>query len=67
MLELAAIFKILGIGVVSHFSANVLENMGHGGKVMYIKIAGYVACAYVSLDAWWDCLRMVARTFGVHV
>lgn len=67
MLELAAIFKILGIGVVSHFSTSVLENMGHGGKVIFVKIAGYVACAYVSFEVWWECLRQVAHTFGVHV
>lgn len=67
MVELTPIFEVLGIGVVSHFSGNVLEQMGHGGKVMYIKIGAYVGCAYIAFDAWWECLRKVAHTFGVHV
>ncbi|MGG4035038.1 hypothetical protein ABEV74_15205 [Paenibacillus cisolokensis] len=67
MVELTPIFKILGVGVASHFGGVALENMGHGGKVVYLKIAGYVVSAYIAFDAWWDALRHIAHLFGVIV
>lgn len=67
MTELTPVFEVLGVGVVAHLSGIVLENIGHGGKVIYVKIGAYVASAYIAFDAWWDCVREVARTFGVHV
>lgn len=65
--DLQPLFKVLGIGVASHFGSMALENLGHGGKVIYLKITGYVACAYVAFDAWWDALHKIAAMFGVYV
>lgn len=67
MEDLSPLFKILGIGVVSHFSGAALENLGHGGKVIYLKIAGYCVCAYVAFDTWFDALHKIAAMFGVIV
>lgn len=67
MQNLTPLFEVLGIGIVSHYSGMILENMGQGGKAMYVKIGASVACAYVAFDTWWDGVREVARTFGVHI
>ena len=67
MQDLSPVFEVLGIGVIAHFSGIILENIGHGGKTMYVKIGASISCAYVAFDAWWDGVWMVARTFGVHL
>jgi hypothetical protein len=67
MIELAPIFKVLGVGVVTHFGGSILENMGQGSKVLYLKIAGYAVCAWIAFDVWWTYLQRIAAIFGVHV
>lgn len=67
MVELGPLYQVLGVGVATHFGGIVLENMGQGGKVMYLKIAGYVVCAGIAFHTWWDYLRQIAAIFGVHV
>ena len=61
------IFTIAGIALGSTLVQKLLEETGHGSKTIFISISGYVACALVGLDYWWDGIRYVARTFGVMI
>lgn len=64
---MTAMLTVAGIAIASEFIANLMENFGHGNKVIFVKIASYMACGYVAMDFWWDGVRMVAGQFGVHI
>ncbi|MFD1953753.1 hypothetical protein ACFSL6_17605 [Paenibacillus thailandensis] len=64
---LAPAFKVAGIAIGSEFVAMLMEENGHGNKVMFVKIASWVSCAYVALDFWWEGLRHAAAFFGVYI
>ena len=64
---LAPAFKIAGVAIGSEFIGRLMEENGHGGKVVFVKIVAYVACASIAFNAWWDTLRYVAHTFGVSI
>lgn len=67
MLVLAPALKIAGIAIGSEIIGRLMEESGHGGKVVFIKIIAYVGCAYIALDFWWTGLRTIAHSFGVSV
>ncbi|MGO4371976.1 hypothetical protein AB4Z21_14525 [Paenibacillus sp. MCAF20] len=60
-------FKIAGIAIASEFVGLLMEEHGHGNKVVFVKIITYVGCAYIAMDFWWSGLRTIARAFGVYV
>lgn len=65
--QLGPIFQILGIGVATHFGGIILENMGQGGKVLYVKVAAYALCAWITFETWWGYMEKIAMIFGVSV
>lgn len=64
---LAPILKIAGIAIGSEIVGRLMEENGHGGKVVFVKIVSYVGCAYIAMDYWWAGLRHIAHAFGVTV
>lgn len=64
---IGAALKIAGIAISSEFIGRIMEDMGHGNKVVFVRIATYVACGYIAFEAWWDAIRYVAHTFGVRI
>ena len=67
LIIMTAIFTIAGIAVISEMISKGMEYFGHGDKIVFIKVAGYIACGYIAWDAWWDGVRFVAHTFGVNI
>lgn len=64
---LAPAFKIAGIAIASEFVGRLMEDHGHGNKVVFVRIIAYVACGVIALDCWWTGVRDIARTFGVSI
>ncbi|OBZ13324.1 hypothetical protein [Bacillus sp. FJAT-26390] len=64
---LEPVLKIAGIAISSEIIGRLMEENGHGGKVVFIKIVAYVGCAYIAMEFWWAGLRYIARSFGVSV
>jgi hypothetical protein len=64
---MTALLTVAGISIASEMIAKLMEEYGQGSKVVFIKIAAYIACGYVAFDFWWDGVRYVASTFGVHI
>ncbi|WP_028612762.1 hypothetical protein [Paenibacillus harenae] len=64
---LAPALQIAGIAISSEFISRLMEENGHGGKVVFVKIISYIGCAYIAFNCWWDGVRYVAHTFGVSL
>lgn len=64
---LAPALKVAGIAIASEMISKLMEEHGHGGKVVFIKMIAYVSCAYITFDFWWSGLRYVANSFGVSI
>lgn len=64
---MSALLTVAGIAIASEFIGKAMEHFGQGDKIIFIKIAAYVACGYVAMDFWWDGVRHVAHAFGVSV
>ncbi|MCA0754888.1 hypothetical protein KP806_07485 [Paenibacillus sp. N4] len=62
---LAPVFKIAGIVIGGEVIGKLMEESGHGGKVVFVKIVSYASCAYIALHEWWDLVHYVMRSFGV--
>lgn len=60
-----SLFAVAGVGIVSELVGNVLENIGQGNKVVFVRIASYIACGYIAWDVWWEGVSYVASKFGV--
>jgi hypothetical protein len=57
--------KILGIAVVADISGKALEERGHGGKVVFVKVLSHVACAYIVMDLLRDAFSYMVHVLGV--
>jgi hypothetical protein len=64
---MTALFTVAGISIISEIVARLMEEYGQGNKIVFVKIAAYIACGYVAFDFWWDGVRYVASQFGVHI
>lgn len=64
---MTTLLTVAGIAITSEIIARLMEEYGQGGKVVFIKIAAYIACGTIALDFWWDGVREVARAFGVNI
>lgn len=64
---LGPVLQIAGIALGSELISKLMEETGHGGKVVFVKLISYVAGAYIALDYWWQGVRYVAHMFGVHI
>jgi hypothetical protein len=64
---LAPILKVAGIAIGSEIIQKVMEENGQGGKVMFIRIIGYVGCGIIAFNYWWDGLRSIVAIFGVYI
>lgn len=62
-----ALLTVAGIAIISSIVEKLMDEYGQGNKVVFVKIAAYIACGYVALDYWWEGVRFVATTFGVHI
>ncbi|OMF35248.1 hypothetical protein BK133_11090 [Paenibacillus sp. FSL H8-0548] len=65
MVILVPAMKILGIAIASDMASRFMEERGHGGKVVFVKVVAHVACAYIVLDLLRGVLRHAAHIFGV--
>jgi hypothetical protein len=63
--DLQPIFVVAGIGVIAYALETVLNNIGQGDKVVFLKITSWSAGAYVALEIWWKVEAYVERMFGV--
>lgn len=57
--------KILGIAVAADLAGRTLEERGHGGKVVFVKIIAHVACAYIVMDLLRDAFSYMVHVLGV--
>lgn len=64
---LAPAFKVAGIAIASEFIGRLMEDHGHGNKVVFVRIISYVACGYIAFECWWDGVRKIAHAFGVSL
>ncbi|WP_127532723.1 hypothetical protein [Paenibacillus kobensis] len=62
---MSALFTVAGIALTSKLIEHVMEQFGHGDKVVFIKIIGYIAAGYVAWNFWWGGVHYVAARFGV--
>ena len=62
---MSALFTIAGIALTSQLIEQIMGYLGHGDKVVFVKIAAYIASGYVAWDFWWGSIHYVAGRFGV--
>lgn len=67
MVSLVPFVQLAIVGVVSHAIERKIERAGHGGRVIYVRLATYVICGGIALYQWRIALRMLGNAFGVHV
>lgn len=67
MVSLVPFIQLAIVGVVSHAIERKIERAGHGGRVIYVRLATYVICGGIALYQWRIALRMLGNAFGVHV
>lgn len=67
MVSLVPFVQLAIVGVVSHAIERKIERAGHGGRVIYVRLATYVICGCIALYQWRIALRMLGNAFGVHV
>jgi hypothetical protein len=60
------IFEMAGVGIASHVIERKLEYSGHGGRVIYLRIATYLTCGLISFYAWRELFRYAGILLGVH-
>lgn len=65
--DLTPIFEIAGIAVATLFVEKVMENFGHGDKVVFVRIVGYSAAALHGFRTWFRYMHAIASMFGVYV
>lgn len=64
---LAPALKVAGIAIASEFIGRLMEENGHGNKVVFVRIISYVACGLIAFDCWWGGVRGIAQAFGVRL
>lgn len=64
---LAPALKVAGIAIASEFVGRLMEDHGHGNKVIFIRIITYVACGAIAMEYWWEGVRHIAHAFGVSL
>lgn len=64
---LAPALKVAGVAIASEFISKLMEDAGHGGKVVFVKITAYVGCGLIAMSYWWDGVRYIAHAFGVSI
>lgn len=57
--------KILGIAIATDLTGRFLEERGHGGKVVFVKMVAHVACAYIVVDLLRDAFTYMVHVLGV--
>lgn len=62
---MGGIFTVAGIAICSSVVQTIMEHFGHGDKVVFVKIIGYVACAFIAWNVWWDLVHYIESSFGV--
>lgn len=67
MIGLDSLFAVAGVGIAAELIGMVLENIGQGNKVVFVRIASYVVCGFIAWDVWWDGINYVASKFGVSL
>lgn len=67
MISLIPFIQLAAVGIASHVIENKIERAGHGGRVVYVKMATYVIYGCIALYQWRIALRMIGIAFGVHV
>lgn len=63
---MAPIVTVAGIALGSAVIEKAMEVMGHGDKVVFVKIISWVAAAGFTLNFWWDGVKHVVQSFGVY-
>jgi hypothetical protein len=64
---LAPAIKIAGIAIASEFVGRLMEDHGHGNKVIFVRVITYVACGMIAMEYWWQGVKYIASTFGVRI
>jgi hypothetical protein len=62
---MSALFTIAGIAITSQLIEQLMTYFGHADKIVFVKIAAYVAGGYVAWDFWWGGVHYVAAKFGL--
>lgn len=63
---MSTLFAVAGVALTSQLIEQIMGYLGHGDKVVFVKIAAYIAAGYIAWDVWWDGIHMIAREFGVY-
>jgi hypothetical protein len=64
---MGTMLTVAGIAIGSEFIGKVMEEFGQGNKVIFIKVAAYIACGVIAMNFWWDGVRTVVHAFGVNL
>ncbi|RUT48579.1 hypothetical protein EJP82_01160 [Paenibacillus anaericanus] len=61
------IIQFLAAGAVSHVIERNIERTGHGGRVIYVRIASTIVYISIGLYHFWDAMKLLGHLMGVHV
>jgi len=67
MISIIPFAQIAAVGIASHAIERKIERTGHGGRVIYVRMATYVAYGVIALYQWRIAFRMLGIAFGIHV
>lgn len=65
--EYGAGSAVFGSGVISHAIERKIERSGHGGRVIYVRIASTIIYVCIGLYHFWDAMHLAGRLFDIRV
>lgn len=65
--SMVPVVQFLAAGVVSHAIERKIERSGHGGQVIYVRIASTIVYICIGLYHFWDAMHLAGRLFDIHV
>jgi hypothetical protein len=66
-MDFTPLLNIVGIAAGTMLVETILEKTGHGDKVVYARIAGYVITAYYGFKIWREYVSRVGAIFNVFI
>lgn len=61
------VVQFLAAGMISHAIERKIERSGHGGRVIYVRIASTIVYVAIGLYHFWDGVHLLGRVFGIRV
>lgn len=65
MINVVPFVQMAVVGVASHMLERKVERAGHGGKVVFIRLATYVIYGVITMYQWRDLFRFAVRIFDL--